>query len=48
MRKRKIRRVVNIKDQKEFPTACTGMLWRTKRDKKAKAKAQAKKRGGRR
>lgn len=37
MRVRKKRRVfVNIKDQKEFPTACTGYLWGTKKAKKKK------------
>jgi len=36
MKARKIRRMVNIKDQKEFPTACTGYLWGTKKARKAK------------
>jgi hypothetical protein len=35
-RARKKREFVNIKDQKEFPTACTGYLWGTKKARKAK------------
>jgi hypothetical protein len=39
MRVRKKKRVLaNIKDQKEFPTACGGYLWGTKKAKKAKNK----------
>jgi len=37
-RARKKRVFVNLKDQKEFPTACTGYLWGTKKAKKAKNK----------
>ncbi len=44
-RVRRKRVFVNIKDQAEFPTACTGFLWGTKKAKKAKAKAHAKKGG---
>ena len=35
-RVRKVARVVNVKNQELFPTACTGYLWRTKVDKKKK------------
>jgi hypothetical protein len=37
-RARKKRVFVNIKEQAEFPTACTGYLWGTKKAKKAKNK----------
>lgn len=37
-RARRKRVFVNIKDQKEFPTACGGYLWGTKKAKKAKNK----------
>jgi hypothetical protein len=42
-RARKERVFVNLKDQKEFPTACTGYLWGTKKAKKAKEAARQKK-----
>ena len=38
--RKQIGRAVNIKDQKLFPTACTGYLWGTKKARKAKNKGK--------